>query len=390
VKVEGIDVKSVTVDIRKRELSINDDFLTLKATASREKCIFLAYITAHTTIYSPMGSFVKGFTWKWLEENCSDILSLWGFSKKRALQVFWRQTFLKSTSWQTNGQQEFEDWLINGESLLTKIFIAESLTKEQRYKLQIKKNTNHIHLPADVNIKIIPDVRDMNSVLREKIPFEYEAAGTNNVNSGLPINNIKSTNDRIPASNDTTMESAGVYHDTRSAIQSIANEMPEVEEVVFVAYVGKLFADDLRMLKNDWKIRHVRFLLRDPDANDPSLPGEIPTDEEYIAKRRGDFKIAVKDIQGQARHILGYSPEFKYYRGHPCLRGLLVRKQFGEPHCAGFMSIYRQRLPDDFVDYAARNSPVIKLSNDNDYERILLDSFAAWFAFVWGHGSYEK
>ncbi|MFH1613793.1 MAG: hypothetical protein ABIG61_01735 [Planctomycetota bacterium] len=377
MKLEEIEIKNVTVDIHKREISVNDDLVVLRSPPDKEKCIFLAYLTAHTTVYPLMGNSINGFTWKWLEENCGDILELWGFSKKRALRVFWNQTFLRSKSWLPKGQRNFDDWLVKGEELLRKIFIAEPLTEEQRYEMQIKKNTNHMHLLPDVEIKIVPDVQDINTVLCKQIPFKDISIGTDNYNPGSSVS-------------DMAVEFAGLYPDTRTAIQMIADEMPKVEEVAFVAYVGKLFADDLRMLKTDWKIKHLRFLLRDPDSIDPALPGEIPFDEEHISKRKGDFKVAVKDIQGQARHILGYSPEFKYYRGHPCLRGLLVKRQFEEPYSAGFMSIYRQRSPKNHIDYAARNSSVIKLSNDNDYERILLESFSAWFKFVWEKGSYEK
>jgi hypothetical protein len=380
------------VDILNREISINDndDAIVLKATSSGDKCIFLAYITAHATIYSPMGSSVRGFTWKWLEENCSDILALWGFGKKRSMPVFWSQTFLQSTSWRPNGQLAFDEWLKNGGTLLEKIFIAKPLDKDQRYALKIKKHTKYIHLPDDVNIKIIPGERDTSKALGERIPFENEDTGTDNIDSGSHINNIKPMNDTMPASNDTAMESTGIYPDTRSAIQAIANEMPEVEEVVFVAYVGKLFADDLKMLKSNWEIKHLCFLLRDPDAFSPDTPGEIPCDTELISDRKREYEIAIKAIKAQARHTFGYSPEIKYYRSQPCLRGMLVKKQYKGPYLTGFMNIYEQSVKTEPIDYAARNSAVIKLSNDNDYEKVLLVSFSNWFEFVREHGSYSK
>ena len=184
---------------------------------------------------------------------------------------------------------------------------------------------------------------------------------------------------------------AGLYADTLSAIRELASKMPVVYEVLFVAYVSKMLAEDLRVLPVPWRIRHLHVLLRDLDAVDRTLPGEIPSTLKTIDKRRREERDGIADISEEGEYVVEKPVDVRYYRGQPSLRGMLVREQKGKPFCAGFLNFYQQRVPRGKPDdYATRSWPVVRLSRESPYEEILLESFTSWFAFVWAKGSYTK
>lgn len=182
-----------------------------------------------------------------------------------------------------------------------------------------------------------------------------------------------------------------LYPDSQTGLLQIARAMPEVDDVVFVGYVARIYAESLRALTSAWRIRHLRLLLRDPDAIDPRLPGEIPRDRRAINRRRHEVADTIRDLGSKGLYLIEEPLEVRYYRSQPCLCGLLVRPSGQSAYSAGFLSICRERTPKEApVDYSPMLSPILRLSLHNAYESALLESFAAWFSFVWAHGSYVK
>lgn len=179
--------------------------------------------------------------------------------------------------------------------------------------------------------------------------------------------------------------------DVRVVVGDLIRANPIIDEALFVAYFGKMLIEALRSIDRDeeWWIQELRLLFRDFGAIDVDFPGEIPNDAAEFAERCQEQQRAMKDLQRYVGKNIGKTV-IRYYRGHPCLRGILVKTSGDTEFSAGTLSVYRRRHPGDEIDYSARLSHVIPLNRGHPLTQAMLENFQAWFEFVWEYGSYEK
>jgi len=419
---KDIEIKRVTVDLDKQEISVNGDLVVLRPAKGTDKHLLMTYVVAYATKNSPMAENFNALTWNWLDEVCKEnkIQALLG--NKDSFRGTYG-TCKEPKTWYASGQinllRECSHWLKGGKGLLENLFRSDTISLEHKRDLRAARRPLRIFLADGADIALIPDISDLSGMVGVVEAFRNKKAGqigdrnyefaagyeakrqrsiaiqhTGEAGSAS-VKGLNYTNSRIKKAVGQLIDgdNSEVYCDARSAIRELAAHTPEAQEVVVVGYTSKMFAEDIRTLQSAWQMGHLRILLRDLDVIDPSLRGEIPRDRDRIKERCTENERNIRDIKKDKEHIVCSSEnvETKYYRGQPCLRGLLVKEWGSNMYSSGFLSIYMQRTPEtDHPDYGARDSVVFRLSRDNLYQQVLLDSFAAWFQFVWEEGSYKK
>lgn len=177
--------------------------------------------------------------------------------------------------------------------------------------------------------------------------------------------------------------------EARDVVCRLLSEYPRADEVIFVAYFGKMLAEALRTIDTDWWIGELRLLFRDLEVIDPTCDGEVPNEAEQLAQRQGQQAFAMNDLRGFLGSNIGRIV-VRYYRSQPCLRGFLLKAEGDDNFTVGALSLYRQRIPKSSLDFSARQSPVMPLSVEHPLTGAMLENVKAWFDCAWEHGSYSR
>lgn len=437
---EEVEIEDVLVDLPGGRVTLNHGAIILTVVDGRMRAMQLVYAVAYATKHPPVDKTFSGLTWGWLKANLVHAHKGHPLCRGDTARVVWNQECREPTSWRVSGVGlPSDDWLERGYEFLKRLFISEPLTDEQRYHARIARRAHRMHLPDRKHLAIVPEATSLPDLLTLMTPYEDQArsAVENDASCrarapskiaqalGTKVDDIHLDNDDSTGSyretkhvsgtmkaheDDITQDASkavgepntsqrfqpvtlhgnsGLYSDSRAAIQKIAQAMPEVEEIVFIAYTAILYAGDLRALTSPWRIRRLRLLVRDMTVVDQHVPDEIPRDGDAIQRRQQEVAHTIRDLQARGQYVVEEPLEVRYYRGQPCLCGLLVRESGSPAYSAGFLSICRQRIPiGSPIDYSPMSSPILRLSRDNPYEMALLDSFASWFSFVWAEGSH--
>jgi hypothetical protein len=181
----------------------------------------------------------------------------------------------------------------------------------------------------------------------------------------------------------TMPQGESVYPSMAVALHDLASKRPEVEDLIFMGFTARMLALDLSELPVSWRIKRMRILVRDLETSDVALPGSVPRDPKRLAWRRDNARTTVSDLAGRVRKKYQVEQlDIRYVRGHPIVRVLVVDGSIG------WMRLYKGQ--DEPLDFTALGLPLLKLSKEQPYMRILLEGIVQWFDFVWQYGSYKR
>ena len=172
-----------------------------------------------------------------------------------------------------------------------------------------------------------------------------------------------------------------IYRDVLDAVQSLASDLNQAERIDIFTYTSETLDFSLRRL-DALAARRIRLLIRNPAAN-----YLIPDSPEWESNRKAfirkecipDWKELMEKYGVDEWEIRGYDFE-------PQMKAMIIDRKLG---FMGYYQIFQNHFESDqgedsiSFDYQGKAQPLIKVSESNPSEDVLITGFLSWYDAVW-------
>lgn len=272
---------------------------------------------------------------------------------------------LKSANWARDlfGQ--------NGLASLERLFAGESFTREKKrhYRIRVSRQ----ELPPDALTINIDDNRvdepAQLSLLLDAIGGEDGHRAEDDA--------------AVPADTMPPYSWHPRFHDS---LDQLFEQKGRFKRAVYLGYGATTFWQSLKALhKTHYRINSLRVLLRDVYQVDPNLRGAIPrfaSHEEWF-RRHERPDVMERTLCEQIAEIYKINTlEIRYFASLPCLRLFLADDTWS------ILTVYEKHYAKPVTEFNARHTRTVLARRDSDAWGPFINQLAAWYEFIWEHGSY--